>query len=93
MSVDGVFVELPLLQQDQLEDLSSGGYDLVFELKTSAGKKPIKLKGKLAWVRKKDDAGKSVNIAGVHFYELDNATRKEILDQLIDICFQRDDCL
>lgn len=93
MSVDGVFVELPLLQQDQLEELSKGGYDIVFELRAREDRKPVKLKGKLAWIRKKDDAGKSINVAGVHFYELDIKTRKEILDQLIDICFQRDNCI
>jgi Tfp pilus assembly protein PilZ len=93
VSVDGVFVELPLLKQGQLEDLSKGGYELVLELKTSDDRKPIKIKGKLAWIRKKDDSGKSINVAGVHFHNLDDKTRKEILDQLIDVCLRCDDCL
>lgn len=88
MSLGGLSLELPPLQQKQLDRIMNGQDQLILELNIPAFKKPLKLPGKIAWLHKKDNAGKSTYVAGLSFEDLNSADREKLLAQLIAICLK-----
>ncbi len=88
MSLGGISVELPPLDQKQLDRVKNGLDQLVVELKISYLKKPLKLPGKIAWLQKKDKDGKPTYIAGLSFNDLSDSDRDKLLSQLIGICLK-----
>jgi c-di-GMP-binding flagellar brake protein YcgR len=88
MSLGGLSIELPPLKEKQLERIIQGKDQLILELNIPQIKKPLRLPGKIAWMHKKDSAGKSVYVAGISFDELSEVNREKLLSQLIGICLK-----
>ena len=88
MSLGGLSIELPPLKQKQIDRVINGQDQLILELNIPAIKKPLRLPGKIAWLRKKDSAGKSVYVVGLSFDDLNEADREKLLSQLIGICLK-----
>ena len=88
MSLGGISIELPPLSQKQIDRVMNGEDQLILELNIPSLKKPLRLPGKIAWLHKKDSAGKPVYVAGLSFQDLNAADREKLLSQLIGICLK-----
>lgn len=85
ISTGGICIELPLLTQRQIKSITSGKKDLILELELSGLKKPLRIKGKIAWWQKKD---KPSGVAGISFEGLKEKDREEILRELLNLCLK-----
>ena len=88
MSLGGISIELPPLDQKQIDRVINGQDQLILELNIPAIKKPLRLPGKIAWLHKKDSAGKTIYVAGLSFQDLNAQDREKLLSQLIGICLK-----
>lgn len=88
MSVGGMFLELPHLQEGQLDRIIKGKDKLILELETPEARRPIRIKGKITRLEKRDRYGKPIYVAGISFEDIKEKDREEILRRLITICLK-----
>jgi c-di-GMP-binding flagellar brake protein YcgR len=88
MSLGGISIELPPLDQKQIDRVIKGQDQLILELNIPALRKPLRIPGKIAWLQKKDSAGKPIYVAGLSFEDLNEADREKLLSQLIGLCLK-----
>ena len=88
MSLGGISIELPPLNQKQIDRVISGQDQLILELNIPSIKKPLRLPGKIAWLHKKDSSGNPIYVAGLSFEDLNARDREKLLSQLIGICLK-----
>ncbi|MEW6101764.1 MAG: PilZ domain-containing protein [Candidatus Omnitrophota bacterium] len=88
ISVGGMRLELPVLDEKEINRIISGQDKLVLELNIPPLQKPLKVNGKIIWLQKRDKKGKTAYVAGVTFEGLGEKEREEILDRLVNICLK-----
>jgi len=88
ISVGGMFIELPTLNQRQMQRIIDGKDKLILELETSETKRPIRVTGKINRLEKRDKFGKPIYVAGLSFEGLKEKDREEILHRLITLCLK-----
>jgi len=88
ISVGGIRIELPLLKELQIERIVNGHDKLVLELEVPFLKKPLKVTGKIAWIKKGEKKGKVINITGISFEDIKEKDREKVLSWLINLCFK-----
>lgn len=88
MSVGGMFIELLTLKQGQLDRIISGQDKLILELQIPQIKRPLKFRGKITRLEKRDKYGKHMYLAGLCFEDIKEEDRERILHQLVSICLK-----
>jgi len=88
MSVGGISIELPTLDQRQIERIIKGQDELILELDIPRFNKPLKATGKIVWLEKRDRKGRTVYMAGLSFRDLKEKDREKLLLQLINLCLK-----
>lgn len=88
MSVGGISMELPALDRGQIERIIKGQDKLVLELEVPRLRKPLKIIGKIVWLKKRDRRGRTVHVAGISFAGIKEKDREKLLLQLINLCLK-----
>lgn len=88
ISVGGMSIELPALDQSQIDKIAKGQDKLVLELDIPSLKKPLRIIGKIVWLEKKDRRGQTVYRTGISFEGIKEKDREEILRSLISLCLK-----
>lgn len=88
ISVGGMFIELPTLDQKQMDRIIGGQDKLILELETPEIRRPIKVLGRITRLEKRDRYGKSTYVAGLSFEDIKEKDREKILHQLISLCLK-----
>lgn len=86
MSVGGMRMELPLLDSKEMNRVIEGKDKLILELDVPGLKRPLKVTGKIAWLKKRDRRGNTHYVAGVSFENLKAKDREKILSKLVSTC-------
>lgn len=89
ISVGGMFIELPALTAEQVDRIIEGKDKLILELEIPEAKRPIRIRGRITRLEKRDKFGKPIYVAGLSFEDIKEKDREEILHQLISICLKR----
>ncbi len=88
MSVGGMSIELPTLDQSQMDRIIKGQDKLILELNIPSIKKPLKVAGKIVWLKKRDKRNRTVYVTGVSFQDLKGKDREKVLLQLVNLCLK-----
>ena len=88
MSVGGMSIELPVLDQGQIDRIINGQDKLILELNIPSLKKPLKVTGKIVWLKKRDRTGRTVYVTGLSFQDLKEKDREKVLLQLVNLCLK-----
>lgn len=88
ISASGILVELPGLSSSQIERIIKNNDKLILELDTPYSKKPLKVKGKIVWLERKDRRGKLAHVSGIFFEDIKEEDREKLLLQLINLCLK-----
>lgn len=88
MSVGGMFIELPLLGQEQLDRVIKGKDKLILELEIPEIKRPIRIGGRITRLEKRDKYGKPIYVAGLSFEDIKEKDREQVLHHLINFCLK-----
>lgn len=89
ISVGGMFIEFPTLNQRQMDRIIGGKDKLILELETPDTKRPIRIMGRITRLEKRDKYGKPIYLAGLSFEDIKEKDREKILHQLINICLKK----
>jgi len=88
ISVGGACIELPSLKKLQLDKIKEGRDRITLIFKVPSLGKPLQVTGKVSWLKKRNDAGKDIYLAGVLFEDIKESQRQDILNLLISMCMK-----
>lgn len=89
ISVGGMFIELPALNQRQIDGIIEGKDKLILELVMPDIKRSIRVRGRITRLEKRDKYGEPIYVAGLSFEDIKEKDREEILHQLINMCLKK----
>lgn len=89
VSGGGLFVEMPYLEPETVDELLKGEKKLALEIDLPNMKQPIKALGQVVWMEGKRDGKRYYYGAGVSFLRIDENDRDEIINYIIDLYLQK----
>ena len=88
ISINGALLELLTLKEGQVGKMITGRDKLTIELEIPLLKRPLRIRGKIVWVGKKDKHGKIVYETGICFEDIKAKDRVKILPLLVNLCLK-----
>ena len=84
----GLLIELVLKSKEEEDNLLAGKEKIYIETRIPTAAIPIKILGKVAWLKKMDKSGLFYE-AGTSFENIDAKTQENILHIMIDLAFKQ----
>lgn len=88
VSGGGLFLELPYMESEAVEELLRGDKKLSLEIDIPNRAESIKALGKVVWMEGKKEGNRHFYGAGVSFVRIDEDDRDEIINYIIDLYLQ-----
>lgn len=89
VSGGGLFMELPYLEPQTVEELLAGKKKLSLQIDIPNNERSIKALGQVMWLEGKKEKEKYFYGAGVSFIRIDEDDRDEIINYIIDLYLQK----
>ena len=83
----GLLIELAIKSKEEIGKLLCGKKKLFLEIGLPGLRSPLKVLGRVAWLKKMDKLGHLYQ-AGVSFDNIDEKTKEDLMHAMIDLCFK-----